>query len=66
LWLGIALCFLNPGMGQFYLTGGIRYFIALCVLFVLLKQTVGSEYAWIFSGLASIGIMWWRFTKKVL
>lgn len=64
LWLGIVLCLLNPGMGQFYLLGGLKYFIGLAVLFMILKQVVGSGYAWVVSDLASVGIMYWRFLKK--
>lgn len=64
LWLGIFLCLLNPGMGQFYLLGGFKYFIGLVILFVILKQLLGSGYAWLISDLASVGIMYWRFLKK--
>jgi hypothetical protein len=64
LWLGIVLCLLNPGMGQFYLTGGLRYFIGLFLLFMLLKQVVGSGYGWMISELASVGIIYWRFLRK--
>jgi hypothetical protein len=64
LWLGLVLCLLNPGMGQFYLLRGLKYFIGLFVLFMILKQVVGSGYAWMVSDLASVGIMYRRFLRK--
>lgn len=63
LWLGIVLCILNSGMGQFYLFGGLRYFIGLFVLFIICRQFLGNGYGWMISVLASVGIMYWRFVK---
>ena len=63
LWLGIVLCLLNCGMGQFYLPGGFKYFLILAIIFVFLKQALGADTAWIVAGFLSVGFMWWRFTK---
>lgn len=63
LWIGIVLCLLNCGMGQFYLPGGLKYFLILAIAFVFLKAAWGPDSAWLIAGFLSVGIMWWRFAR---
>jgi hypothetical protein len=64
LWLAILLCVLNPGMGQFYLPGGTKFFIGLGLLFVILKQLIGSSYSWMICILSSTVIIYPRSMGK--
>ena len=63
LWIGLTLCFIS-GSAQFYLTGGLKYFIALAILYVFLKMLIGNDlYALLIDGFFSAGVMYWRFLK---
>ena len=63
LWVGILLC-LVCGMGQFYLHGGLKYFIGIAIFFIFLKAIIGNAMTAIFiADIFSAGIMYWRFLK---
>ena len=63
LWLGIILS-LFLGTGQFYLPGGLKYFLGLAFLYVILKTiTQNQALAFSITDLLSAGVMYWRFLK---
>ena len=61
-WVGLSLCLLLT-TGQFYLEGGLKYFITLFILYVVLKQFTSMFSAILVDNLISVGIMYWRFLK---
>lgn len=63
LWLGIILA-LFFGTGQFYLAGGLKYFLGLAFLYVILKTILQDQIvAFLITDLLSGGVMYWRFLK---
>jgi hypothetical protein len=63
LWLGIILA-LFFGTGQFYLPGGLKYFLGLAFLYVILKTIMQDQaVAFFITDLLSAGVMYWRFLK---
>lgn len=64
LWIGLILCFVS-GTAQFYLPGGLKYFIGLIILYVLLEQYIGNSlYALFIVDFFQLGVMYWRFLKQ--
>jgi len=63
IWIGILLCLVS-GMGQFYLHGGLKYFIGIALLYIVLKEIVGNMLiAMLIADIFSAGVMYWRFLK---
>jgi len=63
LWVGIVLCLLNGGLAQFYLPGGLKYFLILAVIFVILKTVMGSANAFLVTDVLAILFIWYRHYK---
>ncbi len=63
LWIGILLCLLNGGLAQFYLPGGLKYFLILAVIFVILKTVMGSANAFLVTDVLAILFIWYRHYK---
>jgi len=64
LWVGLVLCFIS-GTAQFYLPGGLKYFIGLFFLYFLLKKLIGvGSLALLIVGIISMGVIYWRFQNS--
>jgi hypothetical protein len=63
LWLAILLS-LFFGTGHLYLPGGLKYFLGLGLLYVILKTITQSQAVALFAtDVLSAGVMYWRFLK---
>lgn len=61
LWIGIVLCLINGGIGQFYLAGGTKFFFLTLVLYFILVKWIG--FGLLVVNLLSAGILYWRYLK---
>jgi hypothetical protein len=61
LWIGIVLCLINGGIGQFYLPGGTKFFFLTFVLYMIFVKWIG--YGLLIVNLMSAGIIYWRYLK---
>jgi uncharacterized membrane protein len=61
LWIGIILCLVNGGIGQFYLPGGTKFFFIAFALYIALVKWIG--YGLFIVNLLSAGIIYWRYLK---
>ena len=67
LWVGIVLSLLS-GFGpiaQFYQEGGLLYFVALLLIFIMWTGYFGPNlYLLLFINVISAFLMWYRFSKR--
>jgi hypothetical protein len=63
LWIGIVLCLINGGIGQFYLPGGTKFFFLTFVLYMIFVKWIGYGYGPLIVNLMSAGIIYWRYLK---
>jgi hypothetical protein len=61
LWIGIVLCLVNGGIGQFYLPGGTKFFFLAFALYVIFVKWIG--FGILVVNLLSAGIIYWRYLK---
>ena len=64
LWIGVLLCLYSPA-GLFYIKGGLKYFISLAIVYVILRALIGSDiYLLIFTNTVSALLMYIRFLQR--